>query len=261
MGTTQVQVCLNVGFMSVRFVKVFEASRLPEFFTIHEAATAAVSISKDNPLPINYDEALRGLLVAILDDSFRGSLLHVQEQQVEVEEHLTKLAKLAKDNNLPEPQRGELLCKMRSIYAEHKETDDISIVSDGKILEIFSNKELLLLGFCTSGRANSELRPTKDVLIEESFFIGLLCYYVAQFQKLVDKDNLPKTFAELNAKYPHEMKQFKKELPSHFNFPNNFDGTDLEKQPNIFIEEFKKMKISKKLFNSWYKKYLNKNFN
>jgi hypothetical protein len=112
--------------------------------TIHEAANAAVSLSKNNPLPLTYDEAIRGLLSATLGGLFSGSLLHEEAQQVEVEEHLTKLAELPKNNNLPEPQRGELFCEIRSIYAEHKENDDISTVSDDKLLELFSKKELWL---------------------------------------------------------------------------------------------------------------------
>lgn len=262
MAKTQIEAGINIGVVSAKVTKEFDAPKLPEIFTIHEAASAAVSLSKDNPLPTTYDEALRGLLSATLNGFFKGVLLYEQTQPVEVEKDITELAKLAKENNLSEPQRVEALHKIRGAYAELKKDDDLSTVSDDRLLEIFSNPDFLWLGLCTDGETiNDELRPKEYVPIEDSFFISLLYYYVSQSQKLIDKDNLPKTFAELNAKYPNEMKQFKKILPSFFNLPNNFDGMGLEEQPNIFIEEFKKMKISKKHFKEWYKQFLNQKFN
>lgn len=237
----------------------FQKLDLPSDLTLDAAAKAAVRLTANNPVVYTYEQAMHGLVVAIYDGFFKNELFKMRSEPTDSEKEVAELAQLIKDDQLSQEERA---CAIEKVKTSYEDLTNITIDDSGieKLIEFIANPSNMFLGLTTKGETmHGEIRSTAFSKAEDCELIGLLCFYVAQFNAYFPElKPQPFTFVEVNEAMPAAWQRFKQISPHEYKLPHfgSDKFSEMSKQ-TIFLNEIKKMKITSKKFEAWFKKLIN----
>ena len=213
------------------------------------------------------EEVLRGLLVATYKGEFKEKLFSDEPQPTEHEIAMTDLARKVQDKSLSQEQLNEAIntlkkenakvCEMFGNSPAEKTEDLIMFFISNPQWKGFGSKQIGSISIDMT--FDKKMRPLATELVTEKSLIGNLSWHEQRFNDFFPEKDLPETFDELRKKFPVEFQHFLRVDPQEYELIRTWQEI-FQSKTSIFLQDFKKMKISGKTFKVWLKRFLNGDF-
>lgn len=228
-----------------------------DFITINKVAHL---VSKEFSLP--KDDVLRGLLVATYKGEFKEKLFSDEPQPTEHEIAMTDLARKVQDKSLSQEQLNEAIntlkkenakvCEMFGNSPAEKTEDLIMFFISNPQWKGFGSKQIGSISIDMT--FDKKMRPLATELVTEKSLIGNLSWHEQRFNDFFPEKDLPETFDELRKNFPVEFQHFLRVDPQEYELIRTWQEI-FQSKTSIFLQDFKKMKISGKTFKVWLKRF------
>lgn len=233
-----------------------------KFITINKIAYL---VSKEFSLP--EDDVFRGLLVATCKGEFKERLFSDESQPTEHEIAMTDLAQKVQDKSLSQEQFNEAIntLKKENVKVCEMFGNNPAEKTEDLIMFFISNPQWKGSGSEKIGStfvdttSDKEIRPLATELVTEKSLIDKLSLQEQRFNDFFPEKDLPETFDELKKKFPVEFQHFLRLSPQEYELMRTWQET-FQSKTSIFLQDFKKMKISGRTFKVWLKRFLNGDF-
>ena len=267
-----------VYFNRASFSKRVEGILVNSNETVREISESLLQIGDILRRALKHDrteeEMLHGLLVATYENEFKEKLFIDAPQPTDLEKEMTELAKLVRSQKLQEDKRLAAMNRLREALPQTRghfnEKDEEC--SDEQLLDFFINNpqwrgqsskpinEKTLIPTTSDG----ELRPLAAETVADERLIVALFIQEQSFNDAFPSDLFPSgkppaTFDALRKEFPVRFQHFLRVKPQDYELIHTWQE-NFQSKTSLFLQEFKKMKISGKAFEIWLKRFLNGDF-